>query len=443
MRAPSRRRAARRARIARAALAPERRCSASGAHHRVTGPIPRRDGGATARSISRRLQPARRLRARAAGSAASWRSPATGALARTATAPSSIARRRSRRRRARRARIGAEKEGEAQAPHGQDRARHAVRLPAPAGGRHARGKAGRPRQALKPAATARCPPSAGCRDSRRRLAKARARDEDRLVAGGDAGEPRAQVHQRRDHAEEPDAAPAMRTSKRPHARARRRAPRRRCAIGRRAAAACRRAGTGATSPVAAAAPAFIWRGAAARAPRAPGRRSAGARATVPSALPPSTTITSAPPARSGARASRCVAIPSRLVEDRDDAPTAASLGGLLEGAAAARSLPGRAAVAMAGDADRRARRDRLSRRSRRCAAAPPPPSGSFSIWLKSQSCRKPSIIDADERAAHDAVEIVRPVRALRAAPCSRRTAPSRSASSRSAGSACWRGRRGR
>src|SRR6266542_2947991 len=94
-------------------------------------------------STARAIILACRLAARSAPSVGMSRvltSPATGAFARMATATSALAvgiavapgKRR---------RLGAEEEGEPQAPHQDDRAQHAVRLPAPARGGHARREA--------------------------------------------------------------------------------------------------------------------------------------------------------------------------------------------------------------------------------------------------------------------------------------------------------------
>ena len=127
-----------------------------------------------------------------------------------------------------------------------------------------------------------------------------ARHEHRLVAGGDAGRAASASSSCRPRRGSSGLRPAIRTSKRPHCR-----PDRAgltsismSASGGSAVSACRNSST---SPAAAAAPAFIC---AARPRGAAITRSASGRAssTVPSRLPPSATITSAPRARNGASA---------------------------------------------------------------------------------------------------------------------------------------------
>ena len=70
-----------------------------------------------------------------------------------------------------------------------------------------------PAQPLESPRRAPRPPSAGCPDSRRGRRRPRA-DEDRLVARRDAGQPRAPVHEGRDHAEGQRGLAKL-TSKRP------------------------------------------------------------------------------------------------------------------------------------------------------------------------------------------------------------------------------------
>ena len=113
--------------------------------------------------------------------------------------------------------------------------------------------------------------------------------------------------------------PSIRTSKRPQCAAPL-APRpssdQRVGVGRQRA--CRRAGTAARRRVAAARAGVHLRGAAARRREHPVGAAGAASATVPSRLPPSTTITSAPRARSGASAVERRGDAGGLVEDRHD-----------------------------------------------------------------------------------------------------------------------------
>src|SRR6185437_15675860 len=87
---------------------------------------------------------------------------------------------------------------QAQPPHEHDRAKHAALLPAPARGPHPPAQAGRRAAALH------FPAEGDVLHQRDRLepGKCVATHENRLVAGGDAGEPRAQVHRPSDHLEE-------------------------------------------------------------------------------------------------------------------------------------------------------------------------------------------------------------------------------------------------
>src|SRR5437588_10464222 len=124
--------------------------------------------------------------------------PASGARAKTMTTQSAligvIAREALRR--------GAEGIEEPQPPHQEDGAQHATGFPAASGGRYARSQACGRAAALEQAAE---------RDvlHERDVGKARegiAAHEDRLVAGGDAREPRAQVHGATDEREQRPAA---------------------------------------------------------------------------------------------------------------------------------------------------------------------------------------------------------------------------------------------
>src|SRR3977135_1585495 len=119
--------------------------------------------------------------------------PLSGALASTATATGSFITVLPRQL----VRIGAEEIGEPQAPHQEHGGKHAILLPAPAGGDDALGQAQRAAHALE-ALTER-----DVFHQRDRIAAARrdegiAAHEDRLVAGRDAGEPRAEVHENAD-----------------------------------------------------------------------------------------------------------------------------------------------------------------------------------------------------------------------------------------------------
>ena len=113
--------------------------------------------------------------------------------------------------------------------------------------------------------------------------------EDRLVAGGDPGQPRAHVHQRRRPRRSSGCRPSMRTSKRPQAQPLPASPSstaRRRAAGSRVSA-CRNSSDVARGRVARRRSSAA-RGRAARRPR--GRPAAARGPRVPSALPPSTTI---------------------------------------------------------------------------------------------------------------------------------------------------------
>ncbi len=113
-------------------------------------------------------------------------------------------------------RLDAEVISKPQAPHQQDGAQNAVVLPAPAGSDDRRADAKRPAQAFEPPRH---------RDvlHQRQVRKTANRHErfachkDRLIAAGDAGQPRAPI----DHAgttAKNGCRPAMRRSKRPQAR---------------------------------------------------------------------------------------------------------------------------------------------------------------------------------------------------------------------------------
>ena len=137
-----------------------------------------------------------------------------------------------------------------------------------------------------------------------------ARHEDRLVAGRDAGQARARVHQ----PARPTASSGLRPSiahveaapARAGGRERRRAPRASAPGGRRVSA-CRKSST---SPVAASRAGVHLRSRGRAARRSRGRRAARRAPRVASRLPPSTTITSWPAARSGCSAASVAAMPA-------------------------------------------------------------------------------------------------------------------------------------
>src|SRR6267378_2665215 len=83
----------------------------------------------------------------------------------------------------------AERVKQAQAPHENDGAQHAARLPAPAGGHDAAAYTCRAAGALHGAAEGDVLHQRDLGEARERVAP----HEDRLIAGRDAGEPRAQV----------------------------------------------------------------------------------------------------------------------------------------------------------------------------------------------------------------------------------------------------------
>ena len=193
--------------------------------------------------------------------------------------------------------IGAAPVGEANPPHRKDRPPRPFALPAPAGRD----------DALREAQRGACRALQATRQLNvlhQRLVgiaahglEERAQDEDALVAGRDSGQPRARIHHRSDPREHGRS--AGQSSRRIVPSAVRCAPfRRRGRVRRRRAGGNRHAGTASTSPDATAAPAFIC---VARPDGATKARSASgdASASVASVLPPSTTITSCPAARSG------------------------------------------------------------------------------------------------------------------------------------------------
>src|SRR5262249_23082228 len=116
--------------------------------------------------------------------------PAIGALASTATATGSFITVLPRQF----AWVGAEGVSEPQPPHQDHGVDDAVLLPAPAGGDDALGEAQRRADALEPLAQRDVLHQRNFRKTPGRLEGVAPR-EDRLVAGGDAGQPRAQAHQ--------------------------------------------------------------------------------------------------------------------------------------------------------------------------------------------------------------------------------------------------------
>src|SRR5712692_6404245 len=170
--------------------------ASSGVAQTVTGPIPAAAAVAAARSINRCCSAAAPS-APSAGIIRVLAKPATGALASTATATGSVIAVLPRQL----LRIGAEEVGEPQAPHQHHGPQHAMLLPAPPGGDDALGEAQRPAHALEALAE---------RDvlHQRDLVKAAGRlerlalHENRLVAGGDPGQPRADVHEKADDQQE-------------------------------------------------------------------------------------------------------------------------------------------------------------------------------------------------------------------------------------------------
>src|SRR5215470_190798 len=172
----------------------------SGAAHSVTGPQPASQAVATARSIKRACSAAAPA-APSTGTSLVLAKPASGALASTAIATGSLITVLLREL----LRVGAEEIGEPQPPHQQDGREHAVVVPAPARGHDPFGETKRLAHALEALAE---------RDvlHQRDLGEAAnllegvAAHEDRLVAGRDPGEARAQAHEESDHQQERGAA---------------------------------------------------------------------------------------------------------------------------------------------------------------------------------------------------------------------------------------------
>src|SRR5262249_8829312 len=123
--------------------------------------------------------------------------PATGALARMPTATCSfiaVAMRKL-------PGIGAKEEREPQSPHQNDGGKHPILLPATPGGHHARAQAYRPAHPLEQLREHDILHQGNGREATH-LDERLAPDEHRLVAGRNAGEPRAKVHEPRDHRKE-------------------------------------------------------------------------------------------------------------------------------------------------------------------------------------------------------------------------------------------------
>src|SRR5262249_52746900 len=155
---------------------------------------------AVARSINRSCSEAAPS-VPSAGISRVFAKPATGALASTATATGSFIAVLPRQL----LRVGAEEIGKPQAPHQHHGAQHAVRLPAPPGGDDALSEAQWPAHALEALAERDILHQRDFREPARRLEGIALR-EDRLVAGRDPGEPRAQIHQPADDGEQRRAA---------------------------------------------------------------------------------------------------------------------------------------------------------------------------------------------------------------------------------------------
>jgi hypothetical protein len=113
-------------------------------------------------------------------------------------------------------RAHAEKVREPQPPHHHNRAENAALLPAPARRGHARAQTQRRRDALESSRKCDVLHKRNPRKAARRREGLRG-DEYRLIAGCDAGQPRAQIHHERDHRQQRvfafdrdvEAAPAM------------------------------------------------------------------------------------------------------------------------------------------------------------------------------------------------------------------------------------------
>src|SRR5262249_17763205 len=165
-----------------------------------TGPVAASHAVATARLIScscSRAAPS----APSTGMSRVLAKPATGALASTATATGSFIAVLLRQL----VRIGAEEIGEPQPPHQDDGVDDAVLLPASARRDDALGEAERGADALEPLAERDVLHQRDLRKSAGRLERVAAY-EDGLIAGGDAGQPRAQAHQPADQNEQRRAA---------------------------------------------------------------------------------------------------------------------------------------------------------------------------------------------------------------------------------------------
>ena len=248
------------------------------------------------------------------------------------------------------------------------------------------------------------------------------------------------------------ARPSMRTSKRPQ-----RAPRRQGAVqhgvGARRAAACRHAGTAAPCARAPAAPAFICRArprGAAQHPVGPAaRRGAPCRRCCRRRR----RSASAPRARSGASACSVAAMPAAsfstgtTMRQRRRRPLGHQARRPrrrgVERAAAAAALAGGAAVAVVGDADGVAAPGRAAAgRAGAAAPLPPQPRAQAEHLVEVAVVQIALPVDAEQRCGTSPCPGSRPGRRRAAAACSRRTCPCRRACCRSAGSACWSARTG-
>src|SRR5262249_14865123 len=168
----------------------------SGVAHKVTGPMTAAHAVATARATSRACNEAAPS-APSAGMSRVLAKPGSEALASTAIATGSFIAVLLRQL----FRIGAEEIGEPQPPHQDHRVDHPILFPAPTGGDDAVAQAQRPAHGLGRVAKSEVSHQRDPRTARRRLER-RATHEYRLVAGRNPGEPRADVHEPGDDAQQ-------------------------------------------------------------------------------------------------------------------------------------------------------------------------------------------------------------------------------------------------
>src|SRR5262245_50401963 len=168
----------------------------SGVAHKVTGPMTAAHAVATARATSRACNEAAPS-APSAGMSRVLAKPGSGALASTAIATGSFIAVLLREL----FRIGAKEIGEPQPPHQDHCVDYPILFPAPTGGDDALAQAQRPAHALEALAERDVFHQRDCGKPARGL-EGRATHEHRLIAGRNPGEPRADVHEPGDDAQQ-------------------------------------------------------------------------------------------------------------------------------------------------------------------------------------------------------------------------------------------------